>query len=70
MEVDKKYEDMDRYEKMIHTRKNRYTDDERKAWASKAGQTKGRPKGFAANPALAAEVAWGHKKRRDNEDQN
>lgn len=64
------YENMTRYEKMIHTRKERYTPEERKAWASKAGKTKGKPKGFAANPELAAQVAWGHKKRRDNEDQN
>lgn len=58
------YDNMTRYEKMIHTRKERYTAEERKAWASKAGKTPGRPKGFAANPKLAAEVAWGHKKRK------
>lgn len=62
-----KYEQMNRYEKMIHTRKQRYSDEQRKEWARKAGKTKGRPKGFAANPKLAAEVAWGHKRRRENE---
>lgn len=60
------YDNMTRYEKMIHTRKERYTAEERSAWARKAGQVKV-PKGFAKNPKLAAEVAWGHKRRRDNE---
>lgn len=60
------YDNMDRYEKMIHTRKNRYSAEQRSDWAKKAGSVKV-PKGFAKNPKLAAEVAWGHKKRKELE---
>jgi hypothetical protein len=54
--LDKKYEDMTRYEKTAYTKMKKYGSKGFAEWGKKGGSAKVK-KGFAKNPQLARDIA-------------